>query len=128
MGLYDNIRSKTEDTQTSGERVRQRGDLVPMPEMIGGPAADAVSVPFRDSVTITADNPRTLPVVPEEVVKAHEDMMPDHGPARGASVLRQLVLKMLMKPSDPVDQDRMEDQEQMGNHAQTDELQPSEGM
>lgn len=97
MGLYDNIRSKTEDTQTSGPRVHQRGDLVPMPEMIGGVAADAVSVPFREGVTIKAENERALPVVPERILRAHEQMMPDHGPARGASVLRQAILKMLMK-------------------------------
>jgi len=100
MGLYDNIRSKTEDTQTSGPRARQRGDLVPQPEMLGGPAADYPAVPFREDVTITADNPRTLPSIPKDLLDAiqAESDLPEHGPARGAAILRAAALKLLAKP------------------------------
>ena len=98
MGLYDNIRSKTEDTQTSGERVHQRGDLVPMPEMLGGPAVDYPASPFREQVSITADNPRTIPtLLSDNALQADEDRLPGHGPARGAAILREAALKMLMK-------------------------------
>jgi hypothetical protein len=98
MGLYENIRSKTEDTQTSGSRVHQRGDLVPMPEMLGGPAVDYPSVPFREPASITADNPRTLPVVlDDDILRAGEENLPAHGPGRGTAILREAALKMLMK-------------------------------
>ena len=98
MGLYDNIRSKTEDTQTSGERAHQRGNLVPMPEMLGGPAVDYPAVPFREQVSITADNPRTLPIMlSDNALQADENKLPGHGPARGAAILREAALKMLMK-------------------------------
>jgi len=97
MGLYDNIRSKTEDTQTSGPRTHQRGDLAPIPEMIGGPAADIHSAPFRGEETTTSfDNPRALPAVPPELAEAmEENELPDHGPARGAAILRKAVIQML---------------------------------
>ena len=98
MGLYDNIRSKTEDTQTSGPREHQRGVLSPMPEMLGGPAADYPAVPFREQVSITADNPRTLPVVlDDDILRAGEENLPSHGPTRGSAILREAALKLLAK-------------------------------
>lgn len=103
MGLYDNIRSKTEDTRTSGPRARERADLVPQTEMLGGPAADYPAVPFREETAIKNENPRTLPSIPEEVLRAieaeHEEDLPAHGPARGAAILRRAALKMLKEQS-----------------------------
>jgi len=67
--------------------------------MLGGPAVDYPAVPFRENVAITADNPRALPVVPREIMEAiHEEPdLPEHGPGRGAAILRSAALKMLAK-------------------------------